>query len=228
MRRYAIYYVPPAASALWRLGSALLGYDSVTGREVPFPSHPWYVSPTVRAWTEEPRRYGFHGTLVAPFEPAIGVGLADVADAVRRLVRGRPPFLLPRLEVRAVRQFVALVSTAPCPALDALAGDLVGGLDRLRAPPSDADRARRLASPLTARQRELLDLWGYPYVLDEFSFHITLTTWLPAGEVERARQALDELHAPLAGPVEVADVALLEQPARDQRFVVRERIPFME
>ena len=37
------------------------------------------------------------------------------------------------------------------------------------------DRTRRNPSGLTPRQREFLDLWGYPYVMEEFRFHMTLT-----------------------------------------------------
>ena len=38
-----------------------------------------------------------------------------------------------------------------------------------------AELARRRAGGLTPRQDELLQRWGYPFVLEEFRFHMSLT-----------------------------------------------------
>ena len=43
------------------------------------------------------------------------------------------------------------------------------------APQVSAEIARRRPDTLTSRQRELLAIYGYPYVIDEFRFHLTLT-----------------------------------------------------
>jgi hypothetical protein len=39
----------------------------------------------------------------------------------------------------------------------------------------ERELTRRHASGLKARQNELLQAWGYPFVLDEFRFHCSLT-----------------------------------------------------
>ena len=70
--RYAVYYAPAADSALWRFGSATLGYDALTGEDLPFAVPPGCDLALWPAFTEEPRRYGFHATLKAPFELADG------------------------------------------------------------------------------------------------------------------------------------------------------------
>ena len=65
--RYAIYFVPAAGSDLYRFDSSILGYDCYTGEAV---THPDDVTGDAASWcgiTEEPRRYGFHATLKAPF-----------------------------------------------------------------------------------------------------------------------------------------------------------------
>jgi hypothetical protein len=56
---------------------------------------------------------------------------------------------------------------------------VVTGLDAFRAPLTGAEFARRRPDALTPRQRELLKAWGYPYVLAEFRFHLTLTDRIP-------------------------------------------------
>ena len=67
--------------------------------------------------------------------------------------------------------------------LNALASRIVEEFEMFRAPLSDADIARRLKSPLTLRQHEYLMQFGYPYVHEEFRFHMTLTG--PLHEDER-------------------------------------------
>ncbi len=52
-----------------------------------------------------------------------------------------------------------------------------------------AERRRREGSRLTPRQRYYLDAWGYPYVLDEFRPHFTLTNVV--ADPDRITKALD-------------------------------------
>src|SRR5262245_39742721 len=81
--RYAIYFVPPAGGALYRLGSSLLGYDCYNGAELPWPGD---LPDDWAAMTEAPRRYGFHGTLVAPFRLRPREHEAGLVDAVANFV----------------------------------------------------------------------------------------------------------------------------------------------
>jgi hypothetical protein len=57
--------------------------------------------------------------------------------------------------------------------------------------------ARRRAAGLTPAQERNLIEWGYPYVLDEFRFHLTLTGSLADPEAEAAMAALSPLTEPL-------------------------------
>jgi hypothetical protein len=59
--------------------------------------------------------------------------------------------------------------------LQQLAADCVTAFDAFRAPLTAEDLARRKPERLTERQRDYLDRWGYPYVMEEFRFHMTLT-----------------------------------------------------
>lgn len=93
--------------------------------------------------------------------------------------------------------FLALVPAADNPALTAFAARLVADFDGFRAPVSEAERQRRhAASSLTPRQVELLERFGYPFVLEEFRFHMTLTDRLPPGDMASFRAAAESFLAP--------------------------------
>jgi putative phosphonate metabolism protein len=174
--RYAIYFVPAPDSALYRFGASVLGTDCYSGRAVPFPGAAdadW--AEAVRA----PRVYGFHATLKAPFRPAPGIAQENLAGALDAFARERSVIDAGVLNVTTIGSFLALVPAMPCPPLERLAADCTRQFDRFRAPMTEAERARRLSTPLTARQMSHLDRWGYPYVLDDFRFHMTLGGPLP-------------------------------------------------
>ena len=191
--RYAIYFVPAPETALYQFGAAVLGYDVYDGRDVPF------VATARPDWCErvrEPRVYGFHATLKAPFRLVAGADEADLKAAFDALVSSQRAVDAGPLQVRTLGPFIALVPARPCPALDRLAGACVQQVDRLRAPMNGQERARRLASPLTEQQKSNLERWGYPYVFDDFRFHMTLTG--PLADTDRA-QAIQWLTAEFAG-----------------------------
>ena len=69
--------------------------------------------------------------------------------------------------------------------------------------------------------------WGYPYVFDEFRFHMTLTGPLQAGELTSVKSALATLYAQSANVhVEVDALSLMRQDAPDARFFVVARKRF--
>ena len=69
--RFAVYYAPSFESAWWRAGSTWLGRDAQSGATGVPPQPPGLQRPLTEL-TGAPRRYGWHGTLVAPFRPAGG------------------------------------------------------------------------------------------------------------------------------------------------------------
>ena len=89
-----------------------------------------------------------------------------------------------------------------------------------RAALGEADRARRLKSPLTPAQRAYLEAYGYPYVGDAFRFHMTLTGSLPQEMVAPVRLALAQAYAQAVpgGAVAIDRIALFRQETRESRF----------
>jgi len=222
-RRHAIYFAP-APGPLARFGAAWLGWDAEAGAEAEEP--PSLLSAlTARraAITAEPRRYGFHATLKPPFRLAAGETVAALDGAVAALAAARPGVALP-LRVAAVGRFVALAPDGEAPALAALAADCVTGLDGFRAPLSAEERGRREAAGLDAVGEAYLARWGYPYVLDRFRFHMTLTG--PLGDDREAvRAALAAAMAPLLAEPLAVDAICRFSEGEDGRFRLVRRFP---
>lgn len=188
--RYAIYFVPGADSALYRFGTSVLGYDCRTGQETPFIDGVDTASwPAV---VKEPKVYGFHATLKAPIRLIEGVDESDLVRAVSEFAVQHVAAADAPLALRALGSFIALVPAGNADGINSLAADCVRAFDRFRAPLTAEDRTRRLASPLTERQIEHLDRWGYPYVFEDFRFHMTLTGSLPMPDREQTLQFLCE------------------------------------
>src|SRR5205085_4569680 len=82
--------------------------------------------------------------------------------------------------VDSIGGFIAVIPAEPSVELELLAAEATKAFDPFRAPLSPEDRARRKPDKLAPRQRDYLDRWGYPYVFEEFRFHMTLTGRLPA------------------------------------------------
>lgn len=214
--RYAIYYAP-APGAFADFAACWLGWDAVAGREMPHPALPGLSRPLADL-TAAPRKYGFHGTVKPPFHLAPGTDVAGLHQAAKALCAGLAPVSLPGLALHRLGGFVALTPEGDQTALAALAARVVEGLDAFRAPPTEAEIARRRPERLNPRQRRYLAQWGYPYVMDEFQFHLTLTDDIGpalADEVETVLSPL--LPGILPRPFVVDDLCLFGQ-ATDGRF----------
>ena len=224
--RYAIYFVPEPDTALARFGAAWLGRDIESGHAVAQPPVSGFDAGVLHALTAEPRRYGFHATLKPPFALAPGRTEAQLLDAVAHLANTDAAFALPSLRLAAIGRFLALVPAAACPRINALADSCVAALDAFRAPPSEGELARRRAARLTAAQDALLVRWGYPYVFDEYRFHMTLTNSLEATMRERLMPVLNALAEPVASrPAPVASLSVAAEPSPGSDFVLLKRVP---
>ncbi|MEX2618281.1 MAG: DUF1045 domain-containing protein [Alphaproteobacteria bacterium] len=224
--RYAIYYIPGRDSALERFGRSWLGWDVWRAEPVPLTPLAGFDAAERSALVRTPRQYGFHATLKAPMALAPGMAAEDLLAAARRFATRTAPGPALDLKLATIGRFLALTPAAPSPALNALAATCVTVFDEFRKPLQPADRGRRRPESLTARQREYLDRWGYPYVLDEFRFHLTLSGAAAPDVLDRLRDGLAPLLQPvLAGPSGLDALAVAVQPARDGPFRVLEYLP---
>ena len=182
--RYAIYYAPAPESELNRFGAHLLGYDAHSGDDLPFPDGVTQTTPDWRELSQDPRKYGFHATLKAPMALAPGTTEAELVAACDSFADTARPIAVIKPVVDSISGFIAVIPAAPSAELERLAADCTRAFDSFRTPLTPEDRARRNPARLTPRQCEYLDRWGYPYVMEEFRFHMTLTGRLPTARRE--------------------------------------------
>ncbi|SFM43850.1 putative phosphonate metabolism protein [Bradyrhizobium sp. Rc3b] len=224
--RYAIYFAAGSDSALSRFGAELLGYDAYSGNELAFPADALRVAPDWRDVSADPRKYGFHATLKAPMALVSGRTEAEMMAACAAFA-GRPrPLPVIRPVVDSISGFIAVIPAEPVEALQQLAADCARDFDSFRAALSADDRARRKPEKLSERQRDYLDRWGYPYVMEEFRFHMTLTGRLDA---ERRGPILDMLRTRFAAlgieTLAIDRIALFRQDDASARFHIVDEWP---
>ena len=154
--------------------------------------------PGIDEVTAEPRLYGFHATLKPPMRLRDGaVATLPCSTATASCGRRRSAIsIFRRCASPNLHGFLALRETEPSPALQALADACVAGVDAFRAPPTEAELARRRRNGLPPAQEAMLVRWGYPYVFATWFFHMTLTRRLTAEEHDRVRPAAERFFAP--------------------------------
>lgn len=233
--RFAIYYAPPSGSCWWNEGSRWLGRDAIAARVLHAPTVEG-LSRSLHDLTADPRRYGLHATLKAPMRLAPQAQLSDLSGIAAAVAARHMPFdLTVHTDVIGTDNgkspgFVALrpkAGAADEKAVNALAADCVQAFDTLRAPMNDTELAKRNPHLLTSRQREWLAQWGYPYVFDEFRFHVTLSDRVTAGD---ATVITDwwQPRVQALGPMRVDSLAIFVQPTPAEPFVMFERFAFRE
>jgi putative phosphonate metabolism protein len=199
----------------------LLGYDAFSGEELAFPGDIEQIVPDWRTLTQDPRKYGFHATLKAPLSLTPGKTEAELVAAVDSFARSPRPIPVIKPVVNAIGDFIAIVPAERSVELEQLAAECVDAFDAFRAPLTPDDRARRNPDRLTPRQRDYLDRWGYPYVMEEFRFHMTLTGRLVAERREEVLAILRHRFAAVnIASLAVDRIALFRQDDANSRFRV--------
>jgi putative phosphonate metabolism protein len=217
--RYAIYYAPAQGSDLDCFGSHLLGYDVYSGATLAFPESMTQVVPDWLELTQDPRKYGFHATLKAPLSLAPGRAETELLAACETFATTSRSIPVFKPVVHLISGFIAVVPEKPPDTLLTLAADCVRAFDAFRAPLTAADRSRRNPSRLTPRQLAHLDRWGYPYVMEDFQFHMTLTGSIPADRQAGILAILQRRFAEIDLPaLSVDSIALFRQERADTRF----------
>jgi putative phosphonate metabolism protein len=203
-RRHAVYYTPPPG-AFADFGAGWLGWDVATGAR----AARMVEVEGAEEITATPRRYGFHATLKPPFRLGEGRTVAELQAAVAKVAAATPAIRGARLYLQRLGPFLALVPATDHTPFSALGDAMVRDLDAFRLPPSEAEIARRRAAGLTPAQDAHLLRWGYPYVFEEFRFHMTLTGKLDPATAARVEAALAPVLAEIVpDPVDITDVTL--------------------
>ena len=221
--RYAIFYSPQAHDPLHTAASRWLGRDALSGAMIDRPS---LMDGMERAGFDgmmsSARRYGFHGTLKAPFELAHSRSIDELEEAMEAYCATLTRFALPKFKIGQLGRFFALLPSDPSDDLTDLALSLVRDFDGFRAPLSEADIARRNPGKLSSNQRNNLLNWGYPHIFDNFRFHMTLSDPVSEELTQAFQTALTNHFAPcLARTPNFSALSLFVEPERGAPFVVK-------
>lgn len=224
--RVAIYAAPNPGSDWWERGSEWLGRCASRRCALAMPAIA-QVDPAVQtALTADPRRYGWHATLKAPFRLSLQSNLWALRDAVAAVCRDHRPIALGDLQVTRLGPFLALQPEHAPPALGALADDCVRRLQPLAAPLNPAELARRRRIALTPEEDALMRAWGYPWVFDRFRFHFSLTGSLagvPDDGVGRLCAAAARQFGALP-PMRLDRLSIFIEPSPGADFVLLEQL----
>ena len=220
--RYAIYFTPEANDPLTRVAARWLGRDAFTGETMSPPAAEPLSASEVAFHTAAARRYGFHATLRAPFRLTEGRSEAALVESLDRFAATTSPVFVPRIELRRMDGFFAIVPAVPSGDLSRFAADIVQLSEPYRAPLTQAENERRNPDGLTPGQLKNLHKWGYPYVFEEFRFHMTLTGRVATDASNRVEQAIERHFGPLLmEPFELTGFALFVEPEPGAPFMVK-------
>ncbi|PLW76903.1 DUF1045 domain-containing protein [Cohaesibacter celericrescens] len=227
MPRYAIFYSPRLGSPLNQAANLWLGRDVITGAMIERPSPiDGMKQSQFDDMVSSARRYGFHGTLKAPFELAEGHSINELEDALAAYCTHLTPFTMSQFKIGQLGRFFALLPSAPSQELNDLASALVRDFDAFRAPLNQADIARRNPDKLSASQRDNLLNWGYPHIFENFRFHMTLTDPVPQDLTHTFKTALNtHFSSCLNQAPSFSALSLFIEPERGAPFLVKRQFP---
>ena len=209
--RFAIYFAPAATSNLWERAATWLGRDAADGDIFEGPVA-GIDRDRLLNLTQSANRYGFHATLKAPMTLVEGTTEADLRAALSEFAARHQPVELGKLRLASLQGFVALMLEGENEGLQDFAAHVVEDFDPFRAPMSVKERAARAGQGLSERQIELLDAYGYPYVFEEFRFHMTLTDRLSEADAADITAAANTWFGPvLEEPVVLDRLSLFHE-----------------
>ncbi len=223
--RYAIYFSPPADDPLTLAAAQWLGRDPFSScylvRDHPCDEH--------EALIVEPKRYGFHATLKAPFELREDRSESELLEAFDAFVSDFQGFSIPEIVLGRLGSFFALVPGDFCPEVELLADRSVSQFEGFRAPLKACDIERRDPAKFNESQRQNLLTWGYPYVFEDFRFHMSLTGPVAPDRRQAVQRALEASFAPFLGrPLRIDHLAVFVEAERGSPFKVLKISPLAQ
>lgn len=175
MPRFGVFFVPPARSPFFRLGTSVIGYDARRQSTVPEDNFIRKQLPDFDIeYIKRPYKHGIHCTLTAPQTCRYG-DLDSIHYEIERILSCFDPSTV--FEMNAKSEFVAfwgkkqqitVLQYEANPALLMLHTLLVSQLAKYITPDSEP------AAPLIAHKFYRIKHFNYPFVFDGFTPHFTL------------------------------------------------------
>ena len=220
--RFAIYYVPPESDYLTKFSASWFGWDAYQGIKVNYPMLR-NLNYDLKDITSKPSKYGLHGTLKAPFFLAPNRTIDELRLSLSVLSHSIKKFEIPSICLRIISGFIAIVPSTQNESMNYLAKKCLEDLDRFREIESPDILNKRRVVGLSPSEEHYLFRWGYPYVLDNFRFHLTMTTKLTSEVSKNVLSVLNsELRVVLKAPLAISKIYLFGESKLHGRFEVIE------
>jgi hypothetical protein len=226
--RYAICFAPEQGSALEALACEWLARDKSGAFVDKRVDVRGMTSDRLTTLIKGPRNYGMHGTLKPSFELRPHATEGALLEVARLLAKSCSPIELPVLELGEIGYIVSLVPESSSAALEDLASQCVRAFDGFRQPLTAEQEQSFKRNRLTVHQRQMLEHWGYPYVMEEFDFHLSLTDpVIDDGERAAIMMAVEAIAAPvLHKPLIMRELAVFAQKGANNPMSIIARFPF--
>jgi hypothetical protein len=226
--RYGIYYAPPKEHSLAKFSASWLGWDANVGFPINF-SKLQGLRYKLSEITKKPRKYGFHGTLKPPFALKEGKNPEELLHDVSNFSKTIRGFEIPKIKLQNLDGFIAIVPEKPCPKLQDLARKCVLEFDYFREIETFEQVQKRRILGLTQSQENNLIKWGYPFVLEDFNFHLTLSGRLQPDCLNNIMSVLStELDEVLKLPLRINELCVVGEIPITGYFQIIHRFPFID
>ncbi|MFK8076585.1 MAG: DUF1045 domain-containing protein [Granulosicoccus sp.] len=225
-KRYAIYFAPKESSQLSHFGEIILARTAICAREADASSS-FTDQARWKTITKKPAHYGFHATLKAPFELRDNVTFDQLLLAVEKFASTQKPITLETLAPRHRSSFMALTLSEQQKELKKFAFSCVTEFENFRRPLTEADIKRRQLRTLTPQQDALLLKYGYPYIADEFSFHMTLSDTMESSDQDYQEWVQDQYTRCVTETPVLDQLAIFAQTTRETAFIQLAAFPLV-
>ena len=181
--RYAIYYAPPKESNLEEFGRYWFGWDPLNAKLINNKQRINYLNgfgiknlKNIDKNVLIAKKYGFHGTLIPPFKLNKNYSTNTLFKKTEDIAKKFKKFKFYKFKLKKINNFYAFVQNKKNNNINKLSNRLVRELFKFRSPLTKKEIDRRNPSKLSKFQLNILYKWGYPYLMSEFKFHMTLAS----------------------------------------------------
>lgn len=226
--RYAVFFAPCDRSPLGHFGATVLRRKPTSADEWVNPEIAvnFDNTPVWRACIERPAHYGFHATIVAPFELHRDYTAEQLQDDLAAFCQTQQPLALTGLAPRLTHRYDALAFDDQPPEIKQFATRCVTRFEKYCAPLTEEDVQRRKKKVLTPAQKLNLQKHGYPYVFDDFNFHMTLSGTMPDDDNGFLRWLGVLYHQMVPDTPYIDRLCIFHQPDRKSAFNRIAELPF--
>ena len=202
--RYAIYYAPPKESSLEEFGRYWFGWDPLNAKLINNKQRINYLNgfgiknlKNIDKNVLIAKKYGFHGTLIPPFKLNKNYSTNLLFKKTEDIAKKFKKFKFYKFKLKKMNNFYAFVQNKKNNNINKLSNRLVRELFKFRSPLTKKEIDRRNPSKLSKLQLNILYKWGYPYLMSEFNFHMTLASevtgnklYLELKKIERNKEII--------------------------------------